>query len=141
MLPIISVVIARMFTMASMILVTFYIGNIFLKKNIQKACITFTSLHSVTSQPCKNTTYKKSDLEKLTKFGLEVYKTIIWPVVTYRCEAWILTKDIECLLNIWRRNILKRMFDSVKVNNIRKIRSVSYVWRTRSVSVSLKPQD
>ena len=43
---------------------------------------------------------------------IEVYKTIILPVVLYGCEAWRLALREECRLRVFENRILRRMFGS-----------------------------
>jgi hypothetical protein len=46
---------------------------------------------------------------------IEIYKTLIRPVVTYRAEAWTLNKDIIKKLSVFERKVL-RIFGGIKVN-------------------------
>jgi hypothetical protein len=41
---------------------------------------------------------------------LKIHKSVIRPVVTYRCEAWTLTDRDEQHLRIFERRILRKMF-------------------------------
>jgi hypothetical protein len=44
---------------------------------------------------------------------LQIYKTIIRPVVTYGCETWTLTHQNEQRLRIFERKILRKIFGPV----------------------------
>ena len=48
---------------------------------------------------------------------IEIYKTIILPVVLYGCEAWSLTLREECRLRIFENRILRRIFGPKSVAN------------------------
>jgi len=45
---------------------------------------------------------------------LKIYKSLIRPVVTYRCEAWTLTNRDEQHLRIFERRILRNIFAPVQ---------------------------
>jgi len=45
---------------------------------------------------------------------LNIYKTLIRPVVTYECEGWTLTSRNEQQLRIFERKILRKIFDPVQ---------------------------
>jgi hypothetical protein len=49
-------------------------------------------------------------LSKNVKIKIYVYKTIIWPVVFYRCEAWSLTLREERRLKMSENRALRRIF-------------------------------
>src|SRR5215469_11483689 len=44
---------------------------------------------------------------------IKIYKTLIRPVVTYRCEAWTLTSQNEQQLRIFERKMLRKIFGPV----------------------------
>ena len=54
---------------------------------------------------------------------MEVYKTMMRPVVTYSSETWTLTTIDENNLHIFERQILRNIFGPVNIDNI---------WRTRN---------
>jgi len=54
---------------------------------------------------------------------MKIYKTIIRPVVTYSSETWTITTKDENDLRIFERQILRKIFGSVNIDNI---------WRTRN---------
>jgi hypothetical protein len=45
---------------------------------------------------------------------LNIYKSLIRPVVTYGCEAWTLTNQDEQNLRIFERRIMRKIFDPVQ---------------------------
>ena len=52
-----------------------------------------------------------------------VYKTIIRPVVTYSSETWTLTAKDENNLPISERQMLRKIFGLVNIDNIWRIRN------------------
>ena len=47
---------------------------------------------------------------------INIYKTIIMPVVLYGCKTWSLTLREECRLRIFQNRILRRIFGSKDQN-------------------------
>jgi hypothetical protein len=45
---------------------------------------------------------------------IRIYKTIIFPVVLYGCEAWSLTLREEHRLRVFKNRVPRRMFESKK---------------------------
>jgi hypothetical protein len=64
---------------------------------------------------------KPKSLKKNTK--MKVYKTIIRPVVTYSSETWTLTAKDENILRIFERQILRKIFGPISIDNIWRIQS------------------
>ena len=64
---------------------------------------------------------KSKFLKKNTK--MKIYKTTIRPVVTYSSETWSLTTKDENNLRIFERQILRKIFGPVNIDNI---------WRTQN---------
>ena len=58
-------------------------------------------------------------LKRNTK--MKIYKTIIRPVVTDSSETWTLTAKDENNLCIFERQILRRIFGPVNIDNIWRI--------------------
>ena len=44
--------------------------------------------------------------------NIKIYRTIIWPVVLYGCETWLLTIREEHRLRMFEKRVLKRIFGS-----------------------------
>jgi hypothetical protein len=53
---------------------------------------------------------------------MEIYKAMIRPVVTYSSESWTLTTNDENNLGIFERQVLRKIFGSVNIDNTRRIR-------------------
>jgi len=50
--------------------------------------------------------------------SIKIYRTIILPVVLYRCETWSLTLGEEPRLRVFENRVLRRIFGS-KGNEVR----------------------
>ena len=53
---------------------------------------------------------------------LQIYRTLVRPVVTYGSESWTLTMEEERVLAVFERKILRKIYGPVKENEL---------WRTR----------
>jgi hypothetical protein len=53
---------------------------------------------------------------------LQVYKTLIRPVVTYGAETWTLTITEENILRMFERKIIRKIYGPVMENNVWRIR-------------------
>jgi len=60
-------------------------------------------------------------LKKNTK--MKICKTMIRPVVTYSSETWTLATEDENNLRIFERQILRKIFGPVNIDNIQRIRN------------------
>jgi hypothetical protein len=54
---------------------------------------------------------------------MKIYKTIIRPVITYSSETWTLTAKDENNLRIFERQILRKIFGPVNIDNVWRIRN------------------
>ena len=52
---------------------------------------------------------------------MKIYKTIIRPVITYSSESWTLTAKDENNLRIFERQILRKIFGPVNIDNVWRI--------------------
>ncbi|XP_055389816.1 uncharacterized protein LOC129618826 [Condylostylus longicornis] len=48
---------------------------------------------------------------------IQIYKTLIRPVVTYECEIWTLNAAEESHLRIFERKILRKIFGAIRIEN------------------------
>ena len=62
---------------------------------------------------------KSKFLKRNTK--MKIYKTIIRPVVKYSSETWALTAKDENNLRIFERQILRKIFGPINIDNIWRI--------------------
>jgi hypothetical protein len=54
---------------------------------------------------------------------MKIYKRMIRPVVTYASKTWTLTVEDENNLRIFERQILRKIFGPVNIDNIWRIRN------------------
>jgi hypothetical protein len=54
---------------------------------------------------------------------MQIYKTLIGPVVTYGSETWILTKSDEDLLKIFKMKILRKTYGPIQEGDTWRIRN------------------
>jgi hypothetical protein len=64
--------------------------------------------------------YNSSLLSKSSK--LQIYHTLVRPVVTYGSESWTLTIEEERALAVFERKILQKIYGPVKENESWRIR-------------------
>jgi hypothetical protein len=64
----------------------------------------------------------KSKLLKINT-KMKIYKTMIRPVVTYSSETWSITTKDENNLRIVERQILRKIFGPVNIDNIWRIQN------------------
>jgi hypothetical protein len=64
---------------------------------------------------------KSKFLKKNTK--MKIYKTMIRPVVTYSSETWALTTKDENNLRIFEKQILRKIFGPVNIDNMWRIQN------------------
>ena len=53
---------------------------------------------------------------------LQIYRTLVLPVVTYGSESWTLTMEEERALAVLERKILRKIYGPVKENELWRIR-------------------
>ena len=53
---------------------------------------------------------------------LQIYRTLVRPVVTYGSELWTLTMEEERALAVFERKILRKIYGRVKENELWKTR-------------------
>jgi len=53
---------------------------------------------------------------------LQIYRTMVLPVVTYGSESWTLTMEEERALAVFERKILPKIYGPVKENELWRIR-------------------
>ena len=54
---------------------------------------------------------------------MQIYKTLIRPVVTYGSETWTISKSDENLLRIVKRKILRKIYGPIQEGDIWRIRN------------------
>jgi hypothetical protein len=56
--------------------------------------------------------FKSKLLSKKSK--LQMYQTLVRPVVTYACETWVLKENIKSKLRIFEKKVLRRIYGPTK---------------------------
>jgi len=64
----------------------------------------------------------KSKIKKRSA-KMQIYKTLIRPVVTYGSETWTISKSDENLLRIVKRKILRKIYGPIQEGDIWRIRN------------------
>jgi hypothetical protein len=54
---------------------------------------------------------------------MQIYKTLIRPVVTYGCESWTMKKEDENILGRFERKMIRRIYGPLKQGREWRIRS------------------
>jgi hypothetical protein len=54
---------------------------------------------------------------------MQIYKTLIKPVVTYGCESWTMKKEDENILRRFERKIIRRIYGPVRQGREWRIRN------------------
>jgi hypothetical protein len=70
---------------------------------------------------CANRQLVNSSLISINS-KLQIYRTLVCPVVTYGSESWTLTMEDERSLAVFERKILRKIYGLVKENELWKIR-------------------
>jgi len=50
----------------------------------------------------------------MKKSKLQMYQTLVRPVVTYACEMWVLKENIKTKLRVFERKALRRIYGPTK---------------------------
>jgi hypothetical protein len=54
---------------------------------------------------------------------MQIYKTLVRPVVTYGCESWTMKKEDENILRRFERKIIRRIYGPVEQGREWRIRN------------------
>jgi hypothetical protein len=54
--------------------------------------------------------------------NLQIYRTLVRPVVTYGSESWTLTMEEERALAVFERKLLRKIYEQMKENKLWRIR-------------------
>jgi len=98
-----------------------YLGNLIRKEGRISECV--KDRIQVGNRPCAaNHHMLKSKIIKRSA-KIQIYKTLIRPVVTYGSETWTLTKSDENLLRIFEKKILQKIYGPIHEGDIWRIRN------------------
>jgi hypothetical protein len=78
------------------------------------------------------------------KSKLKLYNSVIWPIVTYTSETWVLKKQIKEKLLVFERKIIRRIYGAtVDPNGLRKRRTneeINILLKQRNIVRHIKAQ-
>ncbi|KAJ3659052.1 hypothetical protein Zmor_010761 [Zophobas morio] len=93
-----------------------YLGTVFTKlPGMSEVIATRLSqgnrcLHSL------NSILASTNISRDTK--VRIYKTVIRPTVTYGSEVWVMGVEVEQMIGVWERKVLRKIFGGRKVEGI-----------------------
>jgi alpha-galactosidase/6-phospho-beta-glucosidase family protein len=93
-----------------------YLGNITDNENRIKKCVKETIQAGNKANFANNKLFKNKLISRSTK--MQIYRTIVRPVVTYGSETWTLPTTEENALRISERKIMRKIYGSVTENGI-----------------------
>ena len=99
-----------------------YLGNVINEEGRSSECVknkiqqTGNRIYAANHHMLKSKVIKRS-------VEMQIYKTLLRPVVTYGSQTWTLTKSDENLLRIFERKILRRIYGPLQEGDIRRIRN------------------
>jgi hypothetical protein len=97
-----------------------YLGNIIGNKNRNDRCMK-ERLQAGNKAYYANLQMLKSKIRS-RRSKLQIYKTLIRPVVTYGAETWTLTTAEENALRRFERRVLRKIYGPVVDKGVRRIR-------------------
>ena len=98
-----------------------YLGSIVTKDNNIKTEIQARLMAGNRSYYALENILKSKSVSR--KIKLNIYKTMIRPIVMYGSETWPITKAEEQLIDVWERKVLRRIFGPVYDGNTWRIRT------------------
>ena len=91
-----------------------YLGNITSNTNNNNKCITERIMMGNKAYYANRQLFNSSLISRNSK--LQIYRTLVRPVITYGSESWILTMEEERALAVFERKILRKIYGPVKEN-------------------------
>jgi hypothetical protein len=98
-----------------------YLGNVVNKDGKISECVKDRIQEGNRAYAANHHRLKSKVIKRSVK--IEIYKTLIRPVVTYGSETWALTKSDENLLKILERKILRKIYGLIQEQHIWRIRN------------------
>jgi hypothetical protein len=98
-----------------------YLGNVINKDGKICECVKDRIQVGNRAYAAKHRMLKSKIIKRSVK--IQIYKTLIRPVVTYGSEIWTLTKSDENLLRIFERKILRKIYGPIQEGDIWRIRN------------------
>jgi len=97
-----------------------YLGNIIGNTNNNNKCIKERSMMGNKASYANRQLVNSRLISRNSK--LQIYRTLVRPVVTYVSESWTLTMEEERALAVFERKILRKIHGTVKENELWEIR-------------------
>jgi hypothetical protein len=97
-----------------------YLGNIIGKTNNNNKCIKDRIMMGKKAYYANRQVVNSSLISRSSQ--LQIYRTVVRPVVAYGSESWTLTMEEEGVLAVFERKILRKIYGPVKENEGRRIR-------------------
>jgi len=97
-----------------------YLGNITVNTNNNNKCIKERIMTGNKAYYANRQLVNSSLISRNSK--LQIYCTLVRPVVTYGSESWTLTMEEERALTVFERKILRKIYGPVKENELWRIR-------------------
>ena len=98
-----------------------YLGNVIKEEGRISECVKDRIQTGNRAYAANHYVLKSKIIKRSVK--MQIYKTLIRPVVTYGSEPWTLTKSDKNLLRIFEREILWRIYGPVQEGDIWRIRN------------------
>jgi hypothetical protein len=89
-------------------------GNIIGNNNNNNKCIKDRTMMSNKAYYANRQLVNNNLISRISK--LQVYRTLVRPVVTYGSESWTLTMEEEKVLAVFERKILRKIYGPLKEN-------------------------
>jgi hypothetical protein len=97
-----------------------YLGNIICNTNSNNKCIKERIMMGNKAYYANRQLVNSSLISRNSQ--LQIYRTLVRPVVTYGSESWTLTMEEERALVVFERKILRKIYVPVKENKLWRIR-------------------
>ena len=97
-----------------------YLGNITSNTNNNNKCIKERIMMGNKAYYANRQLFNSSFISRKSK--LQIYRTLVRPVVTYGSESWTLSMEEERALAVFERKILRKIYGPVKENELCRIR-------------------
>ena len=91
-----------------------YLGNVIHKEGRISECVKDRIQEGNRAYAANHHMLKSKIIKRSAK--MQIYKTLIRPVVTYGSETWTLTKSDENLLRIFEGKILRKIYGPIQEN-------------------------
>ena len=119
-----------------------YLGNIIGNTNNSNKCIKERIMMVNKDYYANRKLVNSSYISRSSK--LQIYRTLVRPVVTYGSESWTLIMEEERALAVFERKILRKIYGPLKENELWRIRrndELEVIIKGRTLSGSLNAEE